>query len=59
MALRLRKYAATPTIAIVPTIPPMNSGLVKIPVPNEGEVTVIGIDAECDKGPIVAFRVIV
>lgn len=59
LALRFSRYAATPTIAIVPTIPSMNSGFIKIPVPNDGEVTVNGIEVECDKEPIVAFRVTV
>jgi hypothetical protein len=37
----------------------MNNGFVRNPAPNDGEVTVRGIDATCDKEPIVAFKVIV
>jgi len=40
-------------------IPPITIGLVRIPAPDEGEVTVRGMVSVCDNEPIVAFKVIV
>jgi len=47
------------TIATAATIPPITTGFVSIPAPDEGKVTVRGMVWEWDNEPMVSFKVMV